>query len=167
MRVTVIYLTISGRIIPPSFIWQGYHHGTSSFDTFTGIEAQGKKSLFASITEKEGFGYQFEKIRNAVAVLNESNVHAATQLGLDILEQKYGEFEQELDAAGELADWAYDLTTYRHAIEVLRGYFTGNRRGLTERDARIYYHYLETEHEQFCAIAQEIDAESKSNNKTS
>lgn len=120
--------------------------------------------MFASITGKEGFGYQFEKIRNAVAHRNESNVHAATQLGLDILEQKYADFGQELDAAGELADWAYDLGTYRHAIEVLRGYFTGNPRGLTERDARIYYHYLEAEHEQFCAIAQEIIAEKNHEN---
>lgn len=94
--------------------------------------------MFASITGKEGFGYQFEKIRNAVAHRNESSVHAATQLG---------------------------LATYRHAIEVLRGYFTGNPRGLTERgDARIYYHYLETEHEQFCAIAQEIIAEKNHEN---
>lgn len=115
--------------------------------------------MLASITGKEGFGYQFEKIRNAVSVLNESNVHAATRLGLDILEQKYAEFEQELDAAGELVDWANGLATYRHAIEALRDYFTGNPRGLTQHDARIYSAYLNTKHEQFCAIAQEIVAE--------
>lgn len=50
------------------------------------------------------------------------------------------------------------------ASGVLRGYLTGNPRGLTERDARIYYHYLETEHEQFCAIAQEIIAEKNPEN---
>lgn len=112
--------------------------------------------MFESITGKDGFGYSFEKIRNAIANGNEGNIHAATRLGLDILEKQYVLFEQEMDAAGELTDWAYDLATYRHAITTLRAYFVGNPNGLTEQDARIYYAYLESEHEQFCAIAEEI-----------
>ncbi|HEI6857231.1 TPA: hypothetical protein SK272_004234 [Yersinia enterocolitica] len=115
--------------------------------------------MFASITGKEGFGYQFEKIRNAIADPSQGNIHAATRLGLDTLARQYASFEQELDAAGELADWAYDLATYQHAIDTLQGFFSGNPRGLSERDARIYYHYLETEHEQFCHIAEEIAQE--------
>lgn len=115
--------------------------------------------MFASITGKEGFGYQFEKIRNAIADPSQGNIHAATRLGLDTLARQYASFEQELDAAGELADWAYDLATYRHAIDTLQGFFSGNPRGLGERDARIYYHYLETEHEQFCQIAEDIAQE--------
>jgi len=115
--------------------------------------------MLASITGKEGLGVEFEHVRNAIAELSEGNCHAAIRLGLDSLAQKYGEFSQALDAVGELSDWADDLATYRHGIEALRDYFTGNPRGLTERDARIYYHYLETEHEQFCQIAEAIAAE--------
>lgn len=115
--------------------------------------------MFASITGKEGFGYQFEKIRNAIADQSQGNIHAATRLGLDILARQYASFEQELEAAGELDDRSYDLATYRHAIDILQGFFSGNPRGLSERDARIYYHYLATEHEQFCHIAEEIAQE--------
>jgi hypothetical protein len=38
---------------------------------------------------------------------------------------------------------------------VLKRYFTGNSSGLTERDARIYSHYLQTEHKGFVKLAEE------------
>jgi hypothetical protein len=111
--------------------------------------------MFTSITDPTGLGYPFEKIRHAISHRDKSHLHAATSLGLNIVVKTYETFRQELDAAGALGNWEYDLDTYEHAITVLQDYFTANTRGLTERDARIYYHYLETEHEQFCQIAQE------------
>ncbi len=67
-------------------------------------------------------------------------------------------FAEELDAAGELGNWEYDLDTYNHCIAVLQRYFTGNPSGLTERDARIYSHYLQTEHKRFVKLAEELAA---------
>lgn len=58
--------------------------------------------MFESITGKDSFGYSFEKIRNAITNGDEGNIHAATRLGLDILEKQYVLFEQEMDAAGSL-----------------------------------------------------------------
>ncbi|HBE2345949.1 TPA: hypothetical protein KL306_005633, partial [Escherichia coli] len=48
--------------------------------------------------------------------------------------------------------------TYNHCIAVLQRYFTGNPSGLTERDARIYSHYLQTEHKRFVKLAEELAA---------
>ncbi|WP_324289773.1 hypothetical protein [Escherichia coli] len=77
----------------------------------------------------------------------------------DYLQQcQYEQFRQELDAAGELGNWEYDLDTYNHCIAVLQRYFTGNPSGLTERDARIYSHYLQTEHKRFVKLAEELAA---------
>lgn len=89
----------------------------------------------------------------------ENNVYAATELGLGILLRKYEQFRRELDAAGELGNWEYDLDTYNHCIAVLQRYFTGNPSGLTERDARIYSHYLQTEHKGFVKLAEELAAD--------
>lgn len=69
------------------------------------------------------------------------------------------QFRRELDAAGELGNWEYDLDTYNHCIAVLQRYFTGNPSGLTERDARIYSHYLQTEHKGFVKLAEELAAD--------
>ncbi len=82
-----------------------------------------------------------------------------TELGLGILLRKYEQFRRELDAAGELGNWEYDLDTYNHCIAVLQRYFTGNPSGLTERDARIYSHYLQTEHKGFVKLAEELAAD--------
>ena len=46
-------------------------------------------------------------------------------------------------------NWEY-LDTYNHCIAVLQRYFTGIH-PLTERDARIYSHYLQTEHKRLCS----------------
>lgn len=71
----------------------------------------------------------------------------------------FRQFRRELDAAGELGNWEYDLDTYNHCIAVLQRYFTGNPSGLTERDARIYSHYLQTEHKGFVKLAEELAAD--------
>ncbi|EHP9760239.1 hypothetical protein KQL90_004567 [Escherichia coli] len=42
---------------------------------------------------------------------------------------------------------------------VLQRYFTGNPSGLTERDARIYSQYLQTEHKGFVKLAEELAAD--------
>ncbi|MFO9820539.1 hypothetical protein ACJHX1_23855 [Escherichia sp. WS401] len=93
--------------------------------------------MFTAFNERNDFSYAFEKIRNAISAPGENNVYAATELGLGILLRKYEQFRRELDAAGELGNWEYDLDTYNHCIAVLQRYFTGNPSGLTERDARI------------------------------
>lgn len=115
--------------------------------------------MFTAFNDKNDFSYAFEKIRNAIPSPDESNIYAATNLGLGILTRKYELFRKELDAAGELGDWEYDLETYRHCIAVLQHYFTGNPSGLTERDARIYSHYLQTEHRGFVKLAEELAAD--------
>ena len=114
--------------------------------------------MFTAFNERNDFSYAFEKIRNAISSPGESNTYAATNLGLDILVRKYELFRKELDAAGELGDWDYDLDPYSHCITVRKRYFTGNSSGLTERDARIYSHYLQTEHKGFVKLAEELAA---------
>ncbi len=115
--------------------------------------------MFESLNNRNDFSYAFEKIRNAISSPSESNLHAATVLGLNILTLKYEQFRQELDSAGELGDWEYDLDTYNHCIASLQRYFTGNPSGMTERDARIYSHYLQSEHEGFIKLAEELAAD--------
>ncbi|ELW1648921.1 hypothetical protein NTH58_004017 [Enterobacter oligotrophicus] len=114
--------------------------------------------MFTAFSDKNVFSYAFEKIRNAISSPGESNIHAATNLGLGILHKQYKLFRHELDAAGELGDWEYDLDTYFHCIASLQSYFTGNPSGLTERDARIYSHYLQSEHKRFVKLAEELAA---------
>lgn len=115
--------------------------------------------MFTAFNERNDFSYAFEKIRNAISSPGESNTYAALNLGLGILERKYELFRKELDEAGELGGWEYDLDTYSHCISVLQHYFTGNPSGLTERDARIYSHYLQTEHKGFVKLADELVAD--------
>ena len=115
--------------------------------------------MFESLNFRNDFSYAFEKIRNSISSPSESNLHAATDLGLNILTRKYDQFRQELDAAGELGDWEYDLDTYYHCIASLQHYFTDNPSGMTERNARIYSHYLQSEHKGFVKLAEELGAE--------
>lgn len=115
--------------------------------------------MFTALSNSNSFSYAFEKIRNAIAVPGESNIHAATRLGLDVLARQYAVFRQELDAAGELDTWEYDLDTYDHCIASLQCYFTGNPSGMNERDARIYSHYLQCQHEGFVELAEELAAD--------
>ena len=89
--------------------------------------------MFTAFNERNDFSYAFEKIRNAISAPGENNLYAATELGLGILLRN-------------------------HCIAVLQRYFTGNPSGLTERDARIYSHYLQTEHKRFVKLAEELAA---------
>lgn len=114
--------------------------------------------MFTAFSDKNVFSYAFEKIRNAISSPGESNNHAATKLGLNILHKQYELFRQELDAAGELGNWAYDLDTYFHCIASLQRYFSDNSSGMKERDARIYSQYLENEHKGFLELAEELTA---------
>lgn len=108
------------------------------------------------ISESNDFVYAFEKIRNAIALPDESNLHAATEIGLHMIRTHYGTFFAELAATDALADHEYDLETYAHCLSVLQGYFTGNPSGLSDRDARVYSQYLQTEHEGFTVLAREL-----------
>jgi len=112
--------------------------------------------MFESMLDRSYFSFAFEKIRNAVSVPDENNLYAAPRLGLDVLSQKYAQFRQELRDAGESGEHENDLDTLEHAIGVLLRYFEGNPDGLTERDARIYSRYLETEHQGFVPLVREL-----------
>lgn len=115
--------------------------------------------MFTAFNNRNDFSYAFEKIRNAISAPGESNTYTAINLGLGILERKYDQFCNELNVAGELGDWEYDLDTYNHCITVLRRYFSCNPSELTERDARIYSHYLQAEHKGFVKLAEELAAD--------
>lgn len=109
--------------------------------------------MFTAFNDRNDFSYDFEKIRNAISSPRENNTYAAINLGLGTLERKYEQFRKELNAAGELGNWEYDLDTYNHCITVLKRYFTSNPSRLRERDARIYSHYLQAEHKGFVELA--------------
>ncbi|STK05410.1 Uncharacterised protein [Escherichia coli] len=115
--------------------------------------------MFTAFNERNDFSYAFEKIRNAISAPGENNVYAATELGLGILLRKYEQFRRELDAAGELGNWEYDSIPTITVLRCCNVYFTGNPSGLTERDARIYSHYLQTEHKGFVKLAEELAAD--------
>ncbi|TKB46488.1 hypothetical protein FCL40_17690 [Ferrimonas sediminicola] len=119
--------------------------------------------MFDSITsaEPQKFGYQFEKIRNAIGPENQtsSSVYAATDLGLKTLKCCFEQFRDELEVVGHLGSWEYELATYSRAIERLQDYFGRNQAGLNEHDAWVYYSHLENNYERFCEIAAEIEAE--------
>lgn len=112
--------------------------------------------MFTAFNERNEFSYAFEKIRNAISAPDESSIYAATNLGLNMLSRKYELFRHELDNAGELGDWEYDLDTYSHCIESLQKFFKGNPTDMSERDARIYSHYLQSEHKRFVKISEEL-----------
>ncbi|ARJ44421.1 hypothetical protein B1H58_20610 (plasmid) [Pantoea alhagi] len=112
--------------------------------------------MYESMNRRDDFSYAFEKIRNAVASSAKRDAEFANDMALKILREKYAQFRQELNDAGELGDHEYDLDTFEHAMDVLQRYFDGNPGGLTERDARIYSHYLQTEHQGFSELAKEL-----------
>lgn len=112
--------------------------------------------MFTAFNERDDFSYAFEKIRNAISDPSAGNVYAAINLGIDIVNLKYGLFRQELDAAGELSGLEYELKNYSHCIEALQRYFTGNPSGMSVPDAWIYSHYLQSMHERFMRVAEEL-----------
>lgn len=114
--------------------------------------------MFESLFNRNDFSYAFEKISNALADPSDSNVHAATRLGLNILHAKFSTFRQELKTAGVLEEWRYDLDTYDHCITVLSRYLMGNPDGLTGRDARIYCRFLRCEYVEFTELARDLAA---------
>ncbi|MGK3126451.1 hypothetical protein ACCY16_20275 [Candidatus Pantoea formicae] len=112
--------------------------------------------MFDSLFNRNDFSYAFEKISNAIVDPNDMNVHAATNLGLNIIRVKFATFRQELGAAGVLEEWRYDLDTYDHCISVLSRYLSGNPDGLTGRDARIYCRFLRCEYVEFTELARDL-----------
>jgi len=112
--------------------------------------------MFESMKQRDDFSYAFEKVRNAIASSEKRDADFATDTALEILRRKYAQFRLELSDAGELRDHEYDLDTYDHCIDVLERYFSGNPSGLSERDARVYSQYLQTQHEGFVELAREL-----------
>lgn len=114
--------------------------------------------MFESMKARDDFSYAFEKLRNAVASSERRDARFAKDTALTILRRKYAQFRQELNNAGESGNYGYDLDAFEHAIDVLQRYFDGNPGGLTEHDARVYCRYLQTEHDGFVLLADELAA---------
>lgn len=112
--------------------------------------------MFESMKCPGDFSYAFEKIRNAIASSEKRDADFANDTALEILSKQYVQFRKELSDAGELGNHEYDLDTYEHCIHVLQQYFGGNTVDLTERDAQVYSRYLQTEHQGFLALANEL-----------
>lgn len=112
--------------------------------------------MFESMKARDDFSYALEKIRNAIASSEKRDTEFANETALKILSNKYALFRQELSDAGELSDYEYDLDTFDHSIKVLKQYFGGKAAGMTERDARVYSQYLQTEHQRFVQLAGEL-----------
>lgn len=106
-------------------------------------------------------GYLFEKVSQGI----HSPSYGNTSFGLSMIcsiEDMYTKFEAALLERRELNDYTrYDLDEYKHAISVLKGYLSGNPKGLSESDARVYHFYLREQHKHFVQIAEEIDSEYK------
>lgn len=112
--------------------------------------------MFASMKTPGDFSYAFEKVRNAIASSEKRDADFAKDTALETLRRNYAQFRQELSDAGEFGVHEYDLDTYDHCINVLHQYFDSNSGGLTERDARVYSQYLQTEHDGFAQLAEEL-----------
>jgi hypothetical protein len=104
-------------------------------------------------------GYLFEKVSQGIHSPTFSN----SSFGLSMLgsiEDMYAKFEAALLERRELTEYTqYDLNEYNHAISVLRDYLSGNPKGLSESDARVYLFYLREQHKHFVKIAEEIDSD--------
>ena len=110
------------------------------------------KNIFHAST-----GYLFEKVSQGIHSPTPSN----SSFGLSMLgsiEGMYAKFEAALLERRELTEYTrYDLNEYKHAIFVLKDYLSGNPKGLSESDARVYHFYLREQHKHFVKIAEEID----------
>ncbi len=87
----------------------------------------------------------------------ENNLYAATELGLGILLRKYEQFRQNWMRP---VSWETGNMISIPTITVLRccNVTSPAIHRLTERDARIYSHYLQTEHKRFVKLAEELAA---------
>lgn len=113
------------------------------------------------ITHSNDFVYAFELIRNAAECPLPENCRVASATGLGLIRRHYAAFRAELIREGALPVLASGLDTYAHCVSVLQDYFTGNPSGLSGHDARIYGRYLETGHEEFLQLAEELAVEAR------
>ena len=129
--------------------------------------------LVKEINEADRMDY--EKYKNRLAAICGGNIEYLLQTvaegisspldhdrirGLDSLgtiEGKYSEFEAGMKERG-LIDF-YELEDYKRAISVLKEYLAGEKVAMKEEDARIYYFYLEKQHEYFKEMVEEIDSQ--------
>lgn len=105
-----------------------------------------------------GMRYSFEKIAEAIYAPNERN----NSFGLSMLKaviDVYSTFEAELKSRGDISSYTQnDLDEYSHALSTLRAYLEDEETHLSEKDAAIYYHYIQTQNDHFVKLAKEIDA---------
>lgn len=102
-------------------------------------------------------GYVFEKITQGI----NAHSYGDRELGhrhVCLVKETYEKFKTALAERNELNKHTeYDLNEYFHALKRLDEYLAGNDTPMEEADARIYLSYLRHEHNQFVAIAKEID----------
>ncbi|MBW1215867.1 hypothetical protein ACQV2E_23660 [Pantoea allii] len=108
--------------------------------------------------QRDDFVFALEKIRYAVATSEKRDAAFAKDTALAFLKVQYAKFRLELTDAGVSGDHEQGLDTFEHAMDLLKRYFDGNPGGLSARDACVYGRYLQTEHEGFVALADEIKA---------
>lgn len=111
--------------------------------------------MFECILEAK-LDYQLEKVRNAISNRSANNIHAATHLGISIIENVILAFMKELEVNNKLANLKYDLDNYLHALSVMTQIYQNNPNRLTDMDAWIYYDYIDNKLKEFVSLAQEI-----------
>ena len=105
--------------------------------------------------------YNFEKISEAIFSPSPSKITFGISM-LDSVKKIYNKFEEELFRRNELPGNTYvkyDLDQYFHTINILDSYFKGERKYMTERDARVYLYYIREVHKDFLKLSEEYDEE--------
>lgn len=104
-------------------------------------------------------GYLFQKVAQGIHSHSPSERSFGLSM-LDSIEEMYHKFETSLSERNELTDYiAHDLNEYKHGINVLKSFLSGESEQLSELDARIYWFYLSEQHKHFLQIANELDSE--------
>ncbi len=85
-------------------------------------------------------GYILEKIGQGISAHSTGDRDFGLS-NIKILEETYSKFENSLKERRELNEYTqYDLNEYKHAIERLKEFLSGNSNTMQESDARIYLH---------------------------
>jgi len=115
-----------------------------------------KKNLLSDIFHSS-ISYTFSKVAEGIHSAHEIKVAFSLSM-LNSIQEIYSEFEDALSERDDLNEYIkYDLDEYNHALGKLEDYLGGNKSGLAEEDARIYYFYIREQHKHFVQIAKEID----------
>lgn len=102
-------------------------------------------------------GYTFSKVAEGIHSPQGGSVTFALSM-LNSIQKSYEKFEASLLKRGELSEYIkYDLDEYNHALSKLEDYLNANDSKMTNKDANIYYFYINERHNYFKEIAKEVD----------